>query len=433
MRKISDEMKAFAQADDFKEQLANKRLNIKDSGRIMQRRKYKLITPLFGGGVEPKKADSIKVIRETSIRGQLRFWWRAMRGTGTLQEMKKREDALFGSGGEKASQSKVLIYVKNIGNVRAKPIYRINNYRVEFLDRNSSINYAAFSLPQTDKELRKLRDEQKTAVPIDLLEDITFSLDISFPESETVEIEAALWAWETFGGIGGRTRRGFGALQRTDGELLSSNNVEQKIRENLQKYLLPSKNCDERVPHLSLTSIFKIKRAVNSQKAWENLIDKLHQFRQARRAGSDPKRPMKKGRSYWSESDEIRRITGRDAYGRHEPKHKVRKFPRAEFGLPIIFHFIGDGEPSDAELKPIGFTRLASPLILRPLACSDGAVGIALILETPPLPSIELKGYGAVSTQLVKDAITDDIANIEPMRLASATETDVLKSFLKTL
>jgi CRISPR-associated protein Cmr1 len=433
MRKISDEMKAYAQTDDFKEQVASNKLNTKDNGRITQRRKYKLITPLFGGGVKPKEADPIKVIRETSIRGQLRFWWRAMRGVGTLAKMKEREDALFGSGGEKASQSKVLIYVKDIDNGRAKPIYRINNYRVEFLDRNSSINYAGFSLPQTDKELRKLRDEQKPAVPIDLQEDIAFSLEISFPESETVEIEAALWAWETFGGIGGRTRRGFGAIQRADGELLPSSDVEQKIRENLQKYLLPSKNCDERVPHLLLTSVFKIKKAVNSQKAWENLIDKLRQFRQARREGSDPERPMKKGRSYWSEPDEIRRMTGRDAYGRHKPKHNVHKFPRAEFGLPIIFHFIGDGEPGDTELKPVGFTRLASPLILRPIACSDGAVGIALILETPPLPSIELKGYGAVSTQLVKDATTDDIANIEPMLLASATETDVLKSFLETI
>lgn len=433
MREISDEMKAFAQTDDFKKQLANNKLNIKDTGRITQTRKYKLITPLFGGGVKPKEADPIKVIRETSIRGQLRFWWRAMRGTGTLQEMKKREDALFGSGGEKALQSKVLIYVKEIENGQAKPVYQINNYRVEFLDRNSPINYAGFSLPQTDKELRKLRDEQKTAVPNDLQEGIYFSLEISFPESEADEIEAALWAWETFGGIGGRTRRGFGAIQRADSELLLSNNVEQNIRENLQKYLLPSKECDERVTHLSLTSVFKTKKAINSQKAWENLIDKLRQFRQARRAGNDPKKPMKKGRSYWSEPDEIRRITGRDADGRHKPKHAVHKFPRAEFGLPIIFHFIGDGEPSDTELKPVGFTRLASPIILRPMDCSDGAVGIALILQTPPLPNIELKGYGPVSTQLVKDATTDDIVNIEPMRLASATEIDVLKSFLKTI
>jgi CRISPR-associated protein Cmr1 len=433
MRKISDEMKQFAETEEFKNQLNEKNLHAEADGRITQTRRYKLITPLFGGGVKPRENDKEKLIRETSIRGQLRFWWRAMRGDGSLKNMKKREDALFGSAGETSAQSKVLIHVKDVENGRAKPIYRINNYRVEYLNRNDPTNYATFSLPQTDKELRKMRDEQKKADPIDLRENIAFTLEISFPASEANEIEAALWAWENFGGIGGRTRRGFGAVQQKDGEAVSSNNVEQYIRSGLQRHLLPNKNCDAQVPHLQQNSIFKIKKAANSQAAWESLIDKLRRFRQARREGSDPDRPLKKGRSYWSEPDEIRRITGRNAYGRHSPTHLVRKFPRAQFGLPIIFHFIGDDEPDDAELKPADYARLASPLILRPIACSDGAVGIALILETPPLPSIELKGHGTVSTELIKDATTDDIANIKPMNDANATETDVLKSFLKTI
>ena len=57
-------------------------------------------------------------------------------------------------------------------------------------------------------------------------DNISFRLIITFPKSierknntETVteeiapEIEAALWAWETIGGVGARTRRGFGALK----------------------------------------------------------------------------------------------------------------------------------------------------------------------------------------------------------------------------
>ena len=339
MRKISDKMKAFTETENFKKQLADKKLITEDDGRITQTRKYKLITPLFGGGVEAKKADPLKVIRETSIRGQLRFWWRAMRGTGTLQEMKKREDALFGSGGENASQSKVLIHVKDIKEGRAKPVYRINNYRVEYVDRNDPTNYAAFSLPQTDKELRKLRDEQKQAVPIDIRENVEFTLEISYPKSEAAEIEAFLWAWENFGGIGGRTRRGFGAIQRTDGELVNAANVEQKIRDDLQKHLLSNKNCDVRVPHLLNSSVLKIKKAVTSQAAWEDLIDKLRQFRQARRAGSDPSKPLKKGRSYWSEPDEIRRMTGKNAHGRHNPIHSVHKFPRSGIWLAHYFSF----------------------------------------------------------------------------------------------
>ena len=151
MRKISDEMKAFAETEGFKKQLDSKKLNTKDDGRITQTRKYKLITPLFGGGVEAKKADPIKVIRETSIRGQLRFWWRAMRGIGTLEQMKKREDALFGAGGKDSAQSKVLIFVNEVNRGNTEIPYIINNKnKAEFVGERKRVAYVAFSLPQTD-------------------------------------------------------------------------------------------------------------------------------------------------------------------------------------------------------------------------------------------------------------------------------------------
>ncbi len=66
---------------------------------IRESREYELITPLFGGGVETKKADEVSVIRATEIRGHLRFWWRATRGGqfSTIEDLKKHEDAIFGS------------------------------------------------------------------------------------------------------------------------------------------------------------------------------------------------------------------------------------------------------------------------------------------------------------------------------------------------
>src|SRR5579862_2869390 len=40
----------------------------------------KVVTPLFGGGVDPGENDPHTLIRGTAIRGHLRFWWRATRG-----------------------------------------------------------------------------------------------------------------------------------------------------------------------------------------------------------------------------------------------------------------------------------------------------------------------------------------------------------------
>ncbi len=40
----------------------------------------RLITPLFGGGYETREVDPDCIIRPATIRGHLRFWWRALYG-----------------------------------------------------------------------------------------------------------------------------------------------------------------------------------------------------------------------------------------------------------------------------------------------------------------------------------------------------------------
>src|SRR5712692_4001031 len=80
----------------------------RDPNLITQIRRYKLITPLFGGGVEPGVNDDVTPISGKAIRGQLRFWWRATRGSGTLDAMKRREDAIWGST-ERPSQISIRI------------------------------------------------------------------------------------------------------------------------------------------------------------------------------------------------------------------------------------------------------------------------------------------------------------------------------------
>ena len=58
-----------------------------------------LITPLFGGGVEPRVNDPSLPIRPTAIRGQLQFWWRATVGAKytTLPELREAQSAIWGS------------------------------------------------------------------------------------------------------------------------------------------------------------------------------------------------------------------------------------------------------------------------------------------------------------------------------------------------
>ena len=88
-------------------------------------RRYKLITPLFGGGVEPQKADPLTTVRASEIRGHLRFWWRATRGgqfNGELAKMKVAEEKIWGSAAtmDRPSPSKVSVVISDVlpGEIR---------------------------------------------------------------------------------------------------------------------------------------------------------------------------------------------------------------------------------------------------------------------------------------------------------------------------
>jgi len=274
-----------------------------------------------------------------------------------------------------------------------------------------------------------------------VVENIEFALTITFPQTDQAEVEAALWAWETFGGIGARTRRGFGALR-----LVSLNDtlvspppahiVEEAIRSGLLRHVLPG-TWPPDVPHLNNAWTGRITGPHNStHEAWKFLIRKLQAFRQEPLGRTPPSgTPPRPGRSKWPEPDAIRRLfTGR--VPAHTPSPTMPdKFPRAALGLPIVFKFKSDdeaaGDPTKTTLEGQlqNRTRFASPLILRPLACSGGqAVGIAVILQGSNVPPLVLKD--APSNPPVQATLTQAEANAIP---PLSGKVDVLQAFLDTL
>lgn len=388
-------------------------------------REYELITPLFGGGTETQKADLVTVIRVPSIRGQLRFWWRAIRGGqfgGSLQKMKEAEDEIFGAAsvGDKSSTSQVQIDLRVTSSGQNLTSVTDRGRQVPIYEISSPYGYAAFPLREKN---------------LGVVGGVSFSLLLSYPAQIRVEVEAALWAWEMFGGIGGRTRRGFGALQLKSYKPDASK-IRKDIEEGLKKH--SAGNAFPRnVPHLDTGSSSLKITAVHSSvdEAWKYLLRELKNFRQHRRpVDPETKRP---GRSYWPEPDEIRSLTGR-----HTSSHKARlstvsKFPRAVFGLPIIFQFnphdVGAGDPKATTLegKDNNQKRMASPVILRPLASANSqAVGLAIVLSGTSLPPSGIILKGALGDPDVQTEVTaTEAGTIKPL----AGQVDVLQAFLDRL
>ena len=393
-----------------------------DNGLITQVRTYEVVTPLFGGGVEKQAADPVTVVRGTEIRGLLRFWWRATRGglptfEGRPERMKAAEDAIWGAAAmaDTLPQSptvKLAVTLADAGRAVEKV--------------SSGLRYVAFPL-DADQQVRT---------------GVRFELTLRFHPDFEKDVEAALWAWETFGGIGARTRRGFGALRCT--EVLRNDNVhpvqlpsgdlEASLNHGLQDHVADGP-WPQAVPHLQKSGLkFKIvgDPKPDATQPWSKIVGKLQGFRQARRGN-------KYGRSHWPEPDEIRRITKNPSAKHAKPTSGVRRFPRAQFGLPINFQFLNEPAIGKPVLRTKAHDRLASPLIIKPLACAGGYVALAAILVAPRTPPDALilqeengKNEHRVSADLT-DIDKDKIGKIGPMKQQEQVFTDPLLAFLASL
>lgn len=449
---------------------------LKTRGLVEQVRKYKLITPLFGGGVVAGVNDDVTPISGKAIRGHMRFWWRATRAgrfNADLEAMLEFESRLFGAAATEGEprDSKVQVSISEVTEIASAAVRRNQPYyqRHRVSDGWQQMTYAAF--PFQDN-------------PQYVTYDISFKVTISFPETIkdkagvdifiSPEINAALWAWETFGGVGARTRRGFGALLCTSsaGYKAKVESIESRIQQELNTHVADGV-CHPDVPHVSKDLSFIVvgreggrgqtaqrNPYSSAEEAWEELIRRLKEFRQARTGAGG------RGRSKWPEPEKIRRITGHrlkdhlengvlHSHAEDIALKDIESFPRGQFGLPIIFQFKRDQknqvapnnpnlDPVDTTLKggPIGSTgkfreRLASPLILRPLACGNNeAVGLAIILRAPRRPpeGLCLVGNG-VEESVSADLVRQDALKIEPVKSfaalkADGDEIDVLEAFL---
>lgn len=294
-----------------------------------------LVTPMYGGGVQAGEVDVAMPIRASGIRGQLRFWWRLLNGKDrTSERLFEEECKLWGgiaSDGPKASQVAIRVTCEPVGESQ---LIRAGSYPIP--------KYALISDPGDQ--------------PMLLKHDYRFEVTLTFHNVEKREqvVEALRW-WASFGGVGARTRRGFGAI-KVDGDLkpVQTNEIGQEGRMATG-------------PH------------ADALRSWQLAVGALQAFRQAPVGRSEgTSRP---GRSNWPEADTIRRRVGQHA-PQHEPRNQVDGFPRAAFGLPIVFHFKDSGDPPDVTLSPSAKDqdRMASPLVLRPYFDGESYRPMAMLL-----------------------------------------------------
>lgn len=136
------------------------------------------ITPMFIAGADGETPE----LRAPSIKGALRFWWRALNGHLSLKELKEREGQIFGSTEQR---SRVIIRV----------IEPLKYEQVE-----------AAMLPH------KIKDKSYTPC---FKEKKSFKVQFSLPEAYLNPIKNLFILTTILGGFGKRSRRGFGSVKIT--------------------------------------------------------------------------------------------------------------------------------------------------------------------------------------------------------------------------
>ena len=313
-----------------------------------------LVTPMFGGGVVAREVDEIHPIRETSIRGQLQFWWRATSGAN-YDNSKALNDAHSEIWGSTNLKSKIKILVK-------QPLSKIKISYDDITRQHQPLKYALFPFAQNKQTPQAHGFKQGLSFSVKIQ-----SLANEITSSQWEEILVAIKAWINFGGLGSRTRRGCGSLFSKD--------LSFKDLQSTQKWI-NEQGSDRKLdwPTLSKKS-YCYHKLDDPLASWSDSISLMQYFRQGEDFGRNHRSPGKNnpGRSRFPEPDTIRRLTKKND-SRHQPSNSMPDgFPRAEFGLPIIFHFKDHLDPEETTLIPDfkDAERFASPLILKTIACND--------------------------------------------------------------
>ena len=299
----------------------------------------RLDTPMYGGGVNAGEVDKAIPIRASGIRGQLRFWWRLLYGAGcTSEELFQDECELWGGivgSGPKASKITL--------RVACEPA-------ASFVGKRDVPPYAL---------ILESSDEPKL-----LKEGYSFEVVLGFGNGvadwrRQQVVECLRW-WASFGGVGARTRRGLGAVGATsdDADLTPVSSAEV---EGLGGWVVAGPQTGRPL------------------QAWKDAINPLRSFRQGPGVGRKSGAKGRPGGSNWPEADTIRRLADRT---KPPLADSEVLFPRAAFGLPVVFQFKGERHLNDTlEVEGGDRERMASPLILRPYF--DGSLYRAVAMLLP--------------------------------------------------
>jgi CRISPR-associated protein Cmr1 len=186
-----------------------------------------IISPMFSGEAIKGNIE----LRPPAFKASLRYWWRALHAHLDLKELQKKENQIFGGGGEYSQQSVIKFVSLNhnlIDEKKPKLPHKQENRRAEHNAFTSGTFSIKYRITNTD---------------IFSVEDLTSLMYIS----------------SVLGGLGARARRGMGAWRITNVDITNSNT--EKSESKLNKTDIDNITYDSILKHIE-----KISKKNNTKK-----------------------------------------------------------------------------------------------------------------------------------------------------------------------
>ncbi len=287
------------------------------------------ITPIFMRGADQSRAE----IRSSSIKGLMRWWFRALAGNyfgNDVVNLRKAEEEIFGST---KRRSRVVVEISDVIGEKRRILFKEG-----VIDRRSPSNQLRYLWFSVNLLARKNQfDEYYPA-------GTKFQLKIKALDERSFKIAlASLWALVTLGGIGFRSRRGAGSVRFRDGDLKEFDELYLKTE---FKNCEDLKNSIERIIELIGDELGKSKLDLNSVN-YPVLSPKTSVVALW---NSGEKNPIQALAQFQREYQNFRR-------------NKISKPKRIVFGLPV--NLDGRGvETIRRNLSKIRNGRRASPLMI---------------------------------------------------------------------
>ncbi len=200
----------------------------------------KLITPMLMHG----ENTGIAELRPPAIKGAMRFWWRAIHGNLTLEELKKQEAKLFGGAGEDSaikSSFRIKLVTTSLQTEQIDPLpHKKSNFKIIGYKENQNF-------------------------------------EIEFIGKNFKKIEKIFELTTILGGFGQRSRRGFGSIQINNQEPITDEYIKNLIYDiNLQFTFNIQKKRNEEYPYIKNIEIGKEYKDKDKDKLIKTISSATH-------------------------------------------------------------------------------------------------------------------------------------------------------------